>query len=331
MGKRAAGDDATTQLFSAAGLGELLEQLSIVSGQRETRLSWFGPAASPAEDLGPAPSADLCAYHELLGGGRARGGRFTLQPLVATAMADVQRDAERDRHLRARLRSIFCATALVAEGEDTAILVSLVGTGLWETSKVYRAPCDAPELRPIDSSLTSWLYGELQEGPAPAFEGDEARPRDATRKRFLQLVRGAKLAPEVDPRALWKRCDWLVDVFFELGAKERPELLAQAAPFASYLREKEQIALWPHLACYWLCAHYFCGNDEELEETMELATEHTHPAVVELRQVYALLRERPSAVFGRWSGEELAAQRRAVVDEAPSRLLGPGAKARRRG
>lgn len=320
MGKKVAGDDATTQIFSATGLGELLEQLSIVSGTSKTRREW----------LGPTPSADLCAYQELLGGGRARVGRFTLQPLIATAMADVQRDAERDRLVRARLRTIFCAAAVVAEGQEEAILVSLVGAGLWQTSKVYRAPFDAPELRAIDGSLTSWLYGELQEGPAPAFEGDEARPRDATRKRFLQLVRSAKLAPEVDPRTLWKRCDWLVDVFFELGAKERPELLAQAAPFSAYLREKDQIAHWPHLACYWLCAHYFCGNDEELDETMELAARHTHPAVVELRQVRALLRERPTAVFGRWGGEELAAQRNAVVEEAPSRLLGPGAKARRR-
>ena len=128
--------------------------------------------------------------------------------------------------------------------------------------------------------------------------------------------------------ALYERMKWM----WSFGSGEPgyhfAEEMAKAPGFDVWTKEKKAAGKTPHLANYWLLAHYFLGNTEACREAIVIAAKapgKITPALAKI--VKALLDEPKKAKLGKVKPSTLAELRAAVAKNAEEKLLEPTVRA----
>lgn len=166
-----------------------------------------------------------------------------------------------------RIQAFLCATEF-AEHDDSneTFFVSSIYPAKTGKTPVYYIHDDDWGLHPYFESI------EMMENVG--VDGDKSDD-DA----FYEFIN-----PLEDPENLFFRSEWLLNTFLMLFygyTINSWDALKEAPSFDDYDKERNVIAIYPHLAVYWLWSHALFGNDEALAETMELCRESMNPVVME--------------------------------------------------
>lgn len=105
---------------------------------------------------------------------------------------------------------------------------------------------------------------------------------------------------------LFKRASWLISL---LGGHEGygfAARLGDAPGFDVWVAEKEAAQANPHLAYYWMFAHYFLGNTEACREAIEIASAHGTVGKALAMKVKRLVLSPGSALTDEIDGDRLA-------------------------
>lgn len=230
--------------------------------------------------------------------------------------------------------AFFCAGCVVVQQDQMSFIASLAGTRSGVSRIHYFHPSDWG-LWETDPSLSARLFRLLEEEDRPPFV-DQRFPRDDATARssalalFEALQRPEVLPERLDPARLFDRTDWLIRLFLEVGPYDLGEVLQKAAPHARYAEERRWVQDLPHLAAYWLWAHWVFDDPAGLSEMFERTSEVRHPVIAESRRLIARMRaEQPVRVGGR-PGAELLRMRDRLREVAPPALLSGGARRRSR-
>jgi len=212
-----------------------------------------------------------------------------------------------------RLRGFFCGTSIIATGneETYAATWDTVHTNVSHStsseptghSRVFYTHQDDWGIFHSYPSISAFLYSQLQQDEDELqdkrYYGDEAHRFDAALEAFkaerkADIKRGQDskiptgfthnmLSPRTDPERLNPRIDWIVHLFMGIG--DRHEAMAAMPLFHDMENERPAIQRWPHIAAYWLLHHMALDNIEHLDNILGLTMGHTHPALVEIRDV----------------------------------------------
>ena len=283
----------------AALLGLLREQLRALGATPAGKVSQG--AAYPQ-----ALSRELAAWTESLSADLVAPKAGTLRPLEAGSLTSAS-DGAALGAAGARFRGLFAGVSPIVIGAESTLFASWapLPSGMSQTYEL-----DAKgQLRRRKPSIGSALAASL-EAPLPTL----AKAYAAADKASL----GDHFEPMLDPMSLWKGSEWIATVFLQVSVSTLDEALGAALPFRDWMASKTLLATWPQLAHYWLVAHWAFGNDEALDETLDLTSQLSHPATVELRS-WLRRGQMPTAA------ERL---RPTLIAIGPSRALGADARKR---
>ncbi len=276
-----------------------------------TRFSEFlgSTGDSRVVDLPPGAGPELQVW---AGADRTRvevAGWTLLTPTVPSLSEAI---ATKDCHTVARLRSLFCGLGFLAEEGEAALLAGWVPLASGSSPTFYthqdewRLEKDAFSIgRAITSRVTGCDRDLLK-----AFQD------------LNKVARKEKHPAWLDPRGLWKATDWIVDLFLTISADDTTTQLGRALPYKLWGGAQADLSRWPHVAAYWLLAHWAFGNDEDLEIALDALGASQPPFVRELR---ALVTggDFPDA-------DRLRASREGLVAMAPARVLSKAARRRKK-
>ncbi len=280
------------------------ELVQLLSAQLKSLGAGFGApqVGGFSESLGPelvAWSAAVTAPLEL--------AEHTLVPPKAVGLTETVQ-AKDDGYLVARFRSLFAGLSPVVEGDERVVLASWLPLE-GGSSQTYQAAQDEWGLAKFKPSIGGALAA-VQTDPDEAFASAFAE--------FDKIASKKKFEADIDPAALWKATDWLVALVLSIAVDDLAAQLKKALPFKAWESSKQRIPAAPHLANYWLLAHWAFGNDEALAETLELSRGIEHPATAEIRRIA----EGEDTTFSH--------QRVTLMAMAPSKLLSAEAKKRKK-
>jgi hypothetical protein len=185
--------------------------------------------------------------------------------------------AQLDGHHVARFRGLFAGLSIIAKNDEEAAMASWVPLASGG-SRIYQVHQDEWTATRGAASIGGWLT-KNSEAPTAALT--------SAYKAHEKAARRDKHSPPLDPSALWKASEWLVGAFLSISVQDLLAQLKTVMPFKLWPETKPLVAQWPHIANYWLLAHWAFGNHEELAETIEKARDHSHPATVEIRSFVA--------------------------------------------
>jgi len=248
----------------AALLGLLREQLRALGASPAAKVSQVAPYPQ-------ALSRELAAWSETLGTDVTAPKIGTLRPLEAVTLT-VASDGAALGPAVARFRGLFAGVSPIVLGAESTLFASWapLPSGMSQTYEL-----DAKDqLKRRKPSIGSALAASL-EAPLPTF----AKAYAAADKASL----GDHFEPMLDPMTLWKASEWIAEAFLQVSTSTLEEALGGALPFRDWMASKTLLATWPQLAHYWLVAHWAFGNDEALDETLDLTSQLSHPGTVELR------------------------------------------------
>ncbi len=177
-------------------------------------------------------------------------------------------------------------------------------------SRVYFFDHEEWTLHLAHYSISEFLHANTFAAGSGPFNADT---RDAHTLKFRTKASKRKLTD--DPLRLHARTEWLANLLGDKDLDELAEMLANAPSAAAWKTEKKLIASAPHLAIYWLWAHWALGNRAELEEARTLVKRSKNALVRSLLPWV----ERPTPIDARFVQ---------LRSDAPSRLLGVETKAK---
>lgn len=123
--------------------------------------------------------------------------------------------------------------------------------------------------------------------------------------------------------ALWPRCSWLVSLLRGDPGWGFEGRLGDAPTFAQWTDERSAAAAHPHLAIYWMFAHYFFGNDTACREAVAASRQSSGEIVRTLAEMVEHALDDPSAGFGHIPADRLAEFRALVHANADPGQLDP--------
>ncbi len=266
------------------------------------------PGKTDAGFLGAGVGAEIRTWGSLVGTDVELDEESlkTLAPLKLSRVVE-----ELDGNYVARFRGLFAGLSLIVEGDESGLMASWVPlpSGSSQTYEVHQDEWSASKAAP---SIGGALVKKLDD-PLPDFANAYAA--------FDKGARKEKFDAHLDPAALWKASEWLVDVFLDISVKDLDGQLKAALAFASWSGNKDAIADWPQLLNYWLLAHWAFGNDEALKETLEIARNVKHPATLEISGFVEKGQLK--------NADAILNKRNTLLAMAPSKALSPEAKKRR--
>jgi hypothetical protein len=215
--------------------------------------------------------AELLAYLRLTSEMNVEDG-WASGELRAPALASLSDMTDPDR------TGVFAPETLLAFLAGTVKLLDCGGDFSFGASVVAAADGASPVYR-IDgnhdagaaasfASLSAWCVDRVEDGDQA---GASAKP---------------KLPALLDPVRLGARSAWLAQAFCEHDNLAWDEILVEESRPTAFAGERELIAAWPHLATYWLWTLFLHG-DARLAQCEALSAAHSHPAVVETRELIA--------------------------------------------
>ena len=230
--------------------------------------------------------------------------------------------------------AFFCAGSVVVQQDQMSFIASLMGTESGVSRVYYFHPHDWG-LWKTDPSLGARIFRLLEEESRPGFadqrfEREEAETRTSALALFETLQKPEALPVHFDSARLFSRVDWLVRLFLEVGPQDLGEVVSKAPPHAAYTEERELVQDLPHLAAYWLWAHWVFDDAIGLRDMFERTSSCRHPIVVESRRLIARMRADQPVRIGERKSREILRMRDRLRDAAPAALLSGGARHRAR-
>ena len=230
--------------------------------------------------------------------------------------------------------AFFCAGAVVVQQDQMSFIASLVGTESGVSRVYYFHPHDWG-LWETDPSLSARLFRLLEEEDRPRFieqrfPREDAAARSSALALFETLQRPETLPERLDPARLFDRTDWLIRLFLEVGPHDLGEVVQRAPPHALYAEERQWVERLPHLAAYWLWAHWVFDDLAGLSDMFDRTSGVQHPVIAESRRLIARMRAEQPVRVGSRQGAELLRMRDRLREAAPSGLLSAGARQRAR-
>jgi hypothetical protein len=225
----------------------------------------------------------------------------------------------------AELLSVFTASTVIAQQDAMSFLASWVGSRDGASRVYYFHPGDWG-MWPTDASIAARMFRLLQEEDRPGavalrYEGTEEAWLTSALKLYEATAQDA--LPELsDPGRLFRRSEWLVGALTGAGRAIRVSLTG-ASTIATFLAEADLIPRLPHIACYWLWAHFLLENDHELDVTMALSESVEDSWVQGSRRWMEAWRTGSPQALGTLDPVRVQGVREALAQEAPVELFGP--------
>ncbi len=160
-----------------------------------------------------------------------------------------------------------------------------------------------------------WTHALVSEEVDDTLFGDHDEASDAFTKDQSRWT----VEPLEDPLVLFERSRWLLRALMEKGDFALHTKSRRVPGLAEWEEESSALAEAPHLALYWLLAHWISGNTEPLAETLKLTQPMRNLDVQAVRR-YVDGRRRTG--FATEVREQLPARMR-TKKEAPVHLTSP--------
>ncbi|MGF1509687.1 MAG: hypothetical protein ACFB9M_09340 [Myxococcota bacterium] len=224
----------------------------------------------------------------------------------------------------AEIVGLFTASTVVAQQEAMSFLASWVGAKDGASRVYYFHPGDWG-VWPTDASIAARMFRLLQEEDRPEHEGlrftghEEARLTSAL--KLYEAVSNDALPETSDPGLLFQRSEWLVGALTGAG-RSFSVSVAKAAPVARFVEEADLVARLPHIALYWLLAHFFLENRHELDVALSLSESLPDPIVQDVRQWLMARGSRAQTKLGGLDHGTIEALRVQISEVASVELFG---------
>lgn len=306
-------EDFVTALAAVAGVGdEALDEF-------EERFGWRPPAELGEYVTAEAALAEVCLHREDFRLQKVGGWIFSIdfcdyRAEARAADATMFEWVERDPLLLAPMLLICGLVQFGVEPAGATCFVSALphpdgSAEVWVFDDEVGRIDQHLGYSITDGLLTVWLEDEQEQ--AHFERAEQVLAPDWERGRPAYLI----------GENLYRRADWLIRLLSGHLGPDFASVLAEAPTFATWLAERDAARSHPHLAIYWMFAHYFFDNLAACREALAIVRQTGGTVGAMLADRLDLLLAEPGGGLGRLDADTLSEFRAVVYANAdPSQL-----------